>query len=460
MRLLARLVIALLICLVAIPTLIPATPVFAAEDITLDPDEGRVDDRIDIEGDGFSPSYPPDYYQEVDIYFSSDEADEGDDIDDEVTIYEQVKTGYDVDEYGEFSTYFYVPDELTDGDDEEDVYAGTHYVYVTYRGDNNIEAVADFTVVEVRIALSLSYGYVDSQVRIDGSNFAERKDITVEFDNRDVDIISGDTKTGSDGSFYCMILIPESSAGSYTITVTDKSGYTADADFAVRPKISLNPMEGFVGESLSVSGSGFARSQSVTITWDGVQKGTATTDTKGSFPAVSFKVPAAIHGNHSIGASDASENSATTDFVIESTPPPLPELLSPADGSRVGYRWEATPTLEWSAVTDASEISHYDLQIATTENFTDPGMHGITNITAEPGVEIVTYTPQEPLPYGTHYWRVKAIDRAQNDSGWTTPYSFHAGLLPLWAFIAIIALIVVLIAALVYVLVIRRKPYY
>jgi hypothetical protein len=457
MRLLAQLVIALVICLVAVSIVMPATPVFAAEDITLDPDEGRVDDRIDIDGDGFSPSYPPEYYEEVDIYFSSDEADEGDDIDDEVTAYERVKTGYDVDEYGEFSTYFYVPDELTDGDDEEDVYAGTYYVYVTYRGDDNIEAVADFTVVEVRIALSPSYGPVDSQVWIDGSNFAERKDITVEYDDRDVDIASGDTKTGSYGSFYSMILIPESTAGIHTITVTDKSGYSAEADFSVRASISLNPVQGFVGESLSVSGSGFARGQSVTITWDGVQKGTAATDTKGNFPAVSFEVPVAIHGNHSISASDASGNSATADFVIESTPPPLPELFSPTEGSRVGFIGDVAPTFEWSAVTDPSEPVTYTLEIATTENFTDPDMREIPGITAG-DEEVVIYAAEEPLSYGTYYWRVKAIDSAQNDSGWTAAYSFNVGLLPLWAFVAIIALIVVVIGVLVFVFT-KKRPY-
>jgi hypothetical protein len=460
MALLSRLVIALLICLVAISTLAAATPTLAATRITLDPDEGRVDDRIDIEGKDFHESTSEVTY-EVDIYFSSDEADEGDDIDDEVTIYEQVKRGYDVNYYGDFDTYFDVPDELTDGDEDEVVHAGTYYVYVTYRGDKNIEAVADFTVVEVQITLTPNQGYVGSSIEISGWNFAEGKEITIEYDNQEVDIVSGDDKTGSDGAFDCTIVIPESIADAHTITVTDKSGYTDEAAFTVRPAIAVNPWSGAVGDSLAVTGSGFGTSQAVTVTYR--EKTVSTqTNSKGSFPttgSVTFQAEG-MHGQQTVTASDVSGNSATTNFVMESTPPPLPELLSPADGSRVGYRWEATPTLEWSAVTDASEISHYDLQIATTENFTDPGMHGITNITAEAGVEIVTYTPQEPLPYATHYWRVKAIDRAQNDSGWTTPYSFHAGLLPLWAFIAIIALIVVLIAALVYVLVIRRKPYY
>jgi hypothetical protein len=53
---------------------------------------------------------------------------------------------------------------------------------------------------------------------------------------------------------------------------------------------------------------------------------------------------------------------------------------------------------------------------------------------------------------------VKAIDSAQNDSGWTAAYSFRIGLLPLWAFIAIIALIVVVVGVLVFVFT-KRRPY-
>jgi len=62
------------------------------------------------------------------------------------------------------------------------------------------------------------------------------------------------------------------------------------------------------------------------------------------------------------------------------------------------------------------------------------------------------------LPYGRYYWRVKAIDGAENGSGWTIPYSFKAGFLPLWAFITIVALLAVLIGVLVYFFAIRKKP--
>jgi len=456
MRLLARLVIVLLVCLVAIPMLIPATPILAAEKITLDPDEGRVGDEIDIAGQDFSESTSNHTY-EVDIYFSSDKASVDDDIDDEVTAYEKVKSAYDVDENGEFETNFDVPDELTDGDDEELVISGTYYAYVTYAGEENIEAVDQFTVVRVQITLSPNQGLVGSSVGITGSNFGDRKDITVEYDNREVDIISGDERTRSDGSFGCTIVIPGSTAGTHTITVTDTSDYTAEATFTVKPQITINPLLGDVGDTVTVTGTGFAASRSVTITWGGVQKGVATTNSTGSFSAVSFSVPADVHGNHSIGASDGT-NSDTEDFAIESNPPPLPQLLSPADGSRLGWLGDVTPTFEWSAVTDPSEPVTYSLQIATAENFTDPDMREIANITAE-DEEIVTYAAEESLSHGSYYWRVKAVDSAENDSGWTVPHSFKVGLLPLWAFIAIIALIVVAIGVLVYFLAIRKRPY-
>ncbi|MCK4222463.1 MAG: hypothetical protein KAX25_06270, partial [Dehalococcoidia bacterium] len=73
-----------------------------------------------------------------------------------------------------------------------------------------------------------------------------------------------------------------------------------------------------------------------------------------------------------------------------------------------------------------------------------------------------TLTDVEGLEYGSYYWRVRAIDGAQNgaeESYWTAPYSFKSGLLPLWAVIAIAVLVAVLIGGLVFVLVRRGTPY-
>jgi hypothetical protein len=203
------------------------SPAFAAtEDIELDPEEGDINEWIDINGEDFTPSdsdaLPTPFYSEVDIYFTSQEADEGDDIDDEIDIYEKVKTSVMIDDDGDLDTRFRVPSELGDGDDDEDVTGGTYYVCVTYDGRDNIEAVAEFTVMAAEIELDDDEGTVNTKVKITGKDFDDKKDITVKYDGNEVDIHSGDTDTDSDGEFVTHILIPPSYAGEHTISVEDE----------------------------------------------------------------------------------------------------------------------------------------------------------------------------------------------------------------------------------------------
>jgi len=105
------------------------------------------------------------------------------------------------------------------------------------------------------------------------------------------------------------------------------------------------------------------------------------------------------------------------------------------------------------------------LQISATPDFSQvliskTGLiaQGSAIIVSSTGPEMsYTLTETEALPYGTYHWRVKAIDGALNDSGWSTANNFKAGLLPTWALIVIIVLAAVLIGALVYVLIIRDR---
>jgi hypothetical protein len=71
-----------------------------------------------------------------------------------------------------------------------------------------------------------------------------------------------------------------------------------------------------------------------------------------------------------------------------------------------------------------------------------------------------TLSEFQALSYGTYYWRVKAIDGAGNDSGWTAANFFKAGALPLWSFIVIIVVVVAVISVLVYYFRLRRRPLY
>ena len=238
--------------------------------ISLDPDEGKIGDRIEIDGGGYDAN------EAVCIYFSSDKADEGDDIDSKVTAYERVVTA-STDADGDFiRTYeFAVPDALTDGRDEEDVHGGDYYVYATYYHSEDIIAVATFTVIDGEIWLSPEEGTVGTEVEISGEGLRNNQKITAEYDGDEVDIISGDNETDSDGQFTCTIIIPESAIGNHVIAVIDESGNKPEAEFSVEPKITLDPTKQVAGGEVIVTGTGFDKRQTITITLDGDKTPTA-----------------------------------------------------------------------------------------------------------------------------------------------------------------------------------------
>jgi hypothetical protein len=145
---------------------------------------------------------------------------------------------------------------------------------------------------------------------------------------------------------------------------------------------------------------------------------------------------------------------------MESVPPPVPELISPPDESRVGFTGRVRPTFEWSEVFDVSGV-RYSLQISASANVTTTGGFAAP-VVSVPDIVAANYTlnATEALPYGTYYWIVQAVDGAENDSGWTTARSFRVGLLPLWAFVVIIVAIVAAIGTAVYFFVIRKRIHY
>jgi hypothetical protein len=67
-----------------------------------------------------------------------------------------------------------------------------------------------------------------------------------------------------------------------------------------------------------------------------------------------------------------------------------------------------------------------------------------------------TVTDNETLLRGKYYWRIKAVDGAGNDSGWTTPILVKIGLMPLWAFI-LIAVVAIAFITRLYVLMKNAK---
>jgi len=410
--------------------------------LELDPEEGAVGEEVSVTGTGFAEDE-----EDIEIRFYVDGSD-----------YEKVADNITADEYGSWDETFYVP-ACDKGDHRVDA-----------RGDDSELSDVEDATFEVLPGLSLSKssGHVGDTVTVTGSGFGSKeKGVKVTYDD---DQVGASTTADSDGTWTISFEVPASTKGSHDIDAYGNSTHASDIDdktFTVSPNVVLSPSNGHVGTDLSISGTGFAASKSMTIFYDDVQQDTSTTDSNGSFPAVSFTVPAGIHGNHPVKATDGSANTATANFVMESTPPPLPTLVSPQEGARVGLVGSVAPTFQWQVVIDDSGIGHYTLEIASDEVFTAEAMlftHDIieTEWTLDTASNTASYTlpGENALASGTYYWRLQAVDKAQNDSGWAVAQSFHSGLLPLWAFITAIALAAVLIGALVYLLVVRRRGYY
>jgi len=107
---------------------------------------------------------------------------------------------------------------------------------------------------------------------------------------------------------------------------------------------------------------------------------------------------------------------------MESTPPPKPAPLLPL----MDVKTESEAYFDWEDVDDPSLPITYTLQIATDEDFPEDSIvlekEGLTTseytITEEEKLE----STEEEAPY---YWRIKAIDGASNESGWSGTGSFY-----------------------------------
>jgi hypothetical protein len=120
-----------------------------------------------------------------------------------------------------------------------------------------------------------------------------------------------------------------------------------------------------------------------------------------------------VQGRDAAGNWQAAE--ATASWVIDTTLPPVPTLISPASHARVK---NSPISLQWSAVDDASVV-RYNLQVSHSDDF------DLLEMNVE-GQDSSSYSTTA-LEHGTYYWRVKAVDEMGNDSGWSESRSFRLG---------------------------------
>jgi hypothetical protein len=264
------------------------------------------------------------------------------------------------------------------------------------------------------VTTSATSGNVGTGVTITGTGFAGEGDITITFANEKVAIGKSDDL----GSFSDSFVVPAMVKGDYRIKISD--GTNSDyANFSIEAVTTINPTEGNVGTEVTASGSGFSALSKVTVKYDKDSVATTSTDDSGKFKAL-FSVPKSKHGKHTITVTD-SATTATMEYTMEETAPDAPRLLLPESGTKVSE----TPTFGWEQVNDPSGVT-YDFQVASDQNFStlliDKG--GLTD------PEYVVTAGESLLPTkkeSPYYWRVRAIDNADNKSQWSAKGSFFMG---------------------------------
>jgi hypothetical protein len=311
---------------------------FVPGPIVLSPSRGRIGDWIAINGTGLKVG------DTINIYFSSKKASVGQYIDQQVTIYQSVGLA-PVAANGTLGggVGFQVPSRLTSGKSEEDVHGGEYYFYTTYyTARTKIDTVTRFVVVDGEVRLEPVEGTVDTEVKIYGQGLHSNQKITVKYDGEAVGITSGDNATDATGQFSCTIIVPEGTSGYHVIVVSDVAGNKPEANFLVRPKITLSPASVIVNQSVEVRGAGFGEVEGVTLMVNGERLATnpaiVTSNHLGAF-TFSFAAPlSTANTTAKVEVTDKAANKAEAQLTVLPLPPipasisltPATSLVSPA----------------------------------------------------------------------------------------------------------------------------------
>jgi hypothetical protein len=153
---------------------------------------------------------------------------------------------------------------------------GSHNVYLV----NNIyadPATNTFATFEVlpSVQTDLIEGPVGTEVTLNGYGFSNGQDIRVTLYQGAVE--KGEEETAdanSNGSWTLTYTIPSTPRGNYILKVEAKEGTIwvgwVNKDFKVTPQITTNTDEGTVGQTIEVSGTGFAsEEEDIEVTFDG-----------------------------------------------------------------------------------------------------------------------------------------------------------------------------------------------
>jgi len=283
-------------------------------------------------------------------------------------------------------------------------------------------------------------GYSGTKITINGNGFLANQTATITFDNTPV----GTAAISAQGSFSMSFDAPSRQAGVYKVRATDGTNFVEN-NFSVTTSVKLATetsasVPGYVGAPITVNGVGFKAGATVTVTYDGKEVKTGTVGANTNF-SITFSAPASKAGEHTVTVSDGTVM-LPLKYYMDATVPVSPILTEP----ETGERQKATGKFIWNAVSDPSGVT-YELQIASDTSFSAASI-----VLEKKGLTTTEYTltKAEKLKNtkkdAPDYWRVRAVDGAENAGNWSNIWSFTVGsVLPAWALWVLIGLGAVII---------------
>ena len=354
-----------------------STEFIARQRLTVSPTSGFIGDEITVSGTGFAAS------EDITVTFNN-------------KIIATSPASIQTSSTGNFTGKFYVP-------------ASAANIYITAVSDGTNQADTVFVVV-FGGRLNRTIGQIGDNVTYTGAGFMPGRVAAVFYDAIPV----AEAIVNTEGNLEANFNIPASSSGNHTVSVTDGTNSTKHTFILVQvARGDVNPNAGSAGSEITFTGAGFIPGRIATISRDTILVTEAIIDAEGNFTAT-FKAPTSSSGEQSISATDGI-NTVDLIFTIESTAPPTPLLLSPANESSAKPR----NYVAWESVTDISGVT-YTLQIAADTNFSSDNSSSLLLEKSRLTASEYTLTSEDNLESGlSYYWRVRAVDNASNTGNWS-----------------------------------------
>lgn len=349
--------------------------------VAIEPQSGTIGTQVSVYGDGFEKNTV------YDIYFSSQDASVATvrHIGVDITRYKKVLSASTT-SFPVFNAAFNVPQTLDTaaGGKYEISHDGDYYIYVTGQEDTLILAKSVFKMTGfAQISLDPASGNVGDGAIISGTGYVPGETISIEYDNKDVTSshIGGNTTVDSSGVFALTLTVPGSTYGPHQIKVTGSRTEPILKQYSVIPEIKLNKASAQAGETVSITGSGFAGARSVNFSLGGepvsvewVLQDSGRTDESGRF-VVNLVVPGKAAGEYKLAAADVSSGQVRAEKTFTVLPPPLnPQVELGQVNGKVGDAMsisgiEFNPSSPITLTIGGKEVEP-DSSIITTENGT------------------------------------------------------------------------------------------